>query len=209
MIILTTLTDAGINSGPFDLYSNVDGYTSAFASGVSRASLLAGYSSSAAPDGTVTVRIKSNGACTNYIDVPVVTSTTTTSSTTALPIPTTTTSSTTLAPQSKVTVENFTPNATVDQILVGTDVYNKVVNAGATDFFDMPTYIGSQSLCLSVIGATVGKLYKIAASGKNSIGVIIATNGSAQSSSQGQNFTICVSLDLTNVTNLTLTLEEI
>jgi hypothetical protein len=69
MTALITLTTAGANSGPFDLYSNLDGYTSAFESGVSKASLLAGYASSVVPDFTTTIRIKSNGECTNYIDV--------------------------------------------------------------------------------------------------------------------------------------------
>lgn len=82
MTVLITLTIAGADSGPFDLYSNLDGYVSAFETGVSKAALLAGYSSALVPNGTTTVRIKSTGVCTNYIDVTVVTTTTTTSSTT-------------------------------------------------------------------------------------------------------------------------------
>lgn len=82
MTVLITLTVAGADSGPFDLYSDLDGYVSAFETGVSKASLLAGYSSSAVPNGTTTIRIKSTGACNNYIDISVVTTTTTTSTTT-------------------------------------------------------------------------------------------------------------------------------
>lgn len=78
MTVLITLTVAGVDSGPFDLYSNIDGYVSAFETGVSRAALLAGYSSSLVPNGTSTIRIKSTGTCTNYIDVTVTTTTTTT-----------------------------------------------------------------------------------------------------------------------------------
>ena len=91
MTVLITLTTAGADSGPFDLYSNLDGYVSAFETGVSKAALLAGYSSALVPNGTSTIRIKSTGVCTNYIDVTVVTTTTTTTSTSS----TTTTSTTT------------------------------------------------------------------------------------------------------------------
>jgi hypothetical protein len=91
MTVLITLTTAGSDSGPFDLYSNLDGYTSAFESGVSKVALLAGYSSASVPDYTTTIRVKSNGVCVNYIDI-VLESTTTTTSTTIVPTTTTSTS---------------------------------------------------------------------------------------------------------------------
>lgn len=79
MTVLITLTTAGTDSGPFDLYSNLDGYTAAFETGVSKATLLAGYASSLVPDYTNTIRIKSNNElCTNYVSVHVGTTTTTT-----------------------------------------------------------------------------------------------------------------------------------
>lgn len=83
MTVLITLTTAGTDSGPFDLYSDLDGYTSAFESGVSKASLLAGYPSALVPDYTTIIRIKSNGDCVNYIDV-VLDEVTTTSTTTLI-----------------------------------------------------------------------------------------------------------------------------
>ena len=95
MTVLITLTTAGTDTGPFNLYSNVDGYVSAFETGVSKAALVSGYSSALVPNGTATIRIKSTGTCVNYIDVTVVTTTTTTSSTTSTSSTTTTTSSTT------------------------------------------------------------------------------------------------------------------
>jgi hypothetical protein len=84
MTVLITLTTAGADSGPFDLYSDLDGYLSAFESGVSKASLEAGYASSLVPDYTNIIRVKSNGVfCTNSVNIPVgITTTTTTSSTT-------------------------------------------------------------------------------------------------------------------------------
>ena len=80
MYVFITLTSAGADAGPFNLYSDVDGFVSAFDIGVSKATLLAGYSV-IAPAGTTTVRIMSDGVCTNFIDVTVSTTTTTTTST--------------------------------------------------------------------------------------------------------------------------------
>lgn len=86
MNIIITLTTAGTDTGPFSLFSNVDSYTTAFVTGVSKSALLAGYSTSLAPDGTTTVRVKSTGLCTNYIDIVLSepTTSTTTSTTTCL-----------------------------------------------------------------------------------------------------------------------------
>jgi ubiquinone biosynthesis protein COQ9 len=90
MTVLITLTVAGFDSGPFDLYSDLDGYTSAFESGVSKASLLAGYSSALVPDGTTIVRVRSvSEFCSNYLNITLENTTTTT--TTAAPTTTTTT----------------------------------------------------------------------------------------------------------------------
>lgn len=92
MTVLITLTTAGTDSGPFNLYSNVDGYVSAFATGVAKSALLAGYSSAAVPDGTTIIRVDSTGLCTNFVDINVITTTTTTTTT-----PPTTTTTTTAA----------------------------------------------------------------------------------------------------------------
>lgn len=79
MTITITLTLAGTDTGPFNLYSDVDGYTSAFETGVSKASLLAGYTTSLVPNLTSTVRVMSdNQTCNNYIDINIVQTTTTT-----------------------------------------------------------------------------------------------------------------------------------
>ena len=91
MTVLITLTTAGSDSGPFDLYSNLDGYVSAFETGVDKASLLSGYASALVPDYTTTIRVKSNGDCVNYVDIVVESTTTTT--TTSEPTTTTTTTS--------------------------------------------------------------------------------------------------------------------
>ena len=100
MTVLITLTTAGSDSGPFNLYSNLDGYTSAFETGVSKNSLLAGYPSSLVPDYTNIIRVKSSGTCVNYIDIALTTTTTTSTSST-------TTTTTTLAPSAYMYFRNF------------------------------------------------------------------------------------------------------
>lgn len=86
LTVLITLTSAGSDTGPFDLYSDVDGYIVPFESAVPKASLLAGYSSTVVPDGTTIIRVKSVSVlCTNYIDLPVAGATTTTTTTTTAP----------------------------------------------------------------------------------------------------------------------------
>lgn len=94
MIVTITLTVSGTDTGPFDLYSDLDSFTTAFDTNVSRNDLVAGYSATV-PDFTNTIRVQSTGVCDNYIDVSVVSTTTTTSST--VPPPSTTTTTTTIA----------------------------------------------------------------------------------------------------------------
>lgn len=93
MTVLITLNTIGIDCSTFDIYSNVDGFLSAFETDIPKASLSAGFSSANTPDGTTVIRVKAKGVCTNYIDIvlPAITTTTTTSSTS-----TTTTTTTTL-----------------------------------------------------------------------------------------------------------------
>jgi hypothetical protein len=84
---LITLTTAGADTGSFSLSSNTTGFATTFESGISRASLLAGYTSNLVPVGTTTIRVKSNSVgCSNFVDIAVVGITTsTTTTTTTLP----------------------------------------------------------------------------------------------------------------------------
>jgi hypothetical protein len=91
MNVLITLTTAGIDTGPFNLYSNTDSYVTAFETGIAKSALVAGYLTALVPAGTTYVRVKSTGLCTNYIDIYVTGSGTTTTTTTATPTTTTTT----------------------------------------------------------------------------------------------------------------------
>ncbi len=49
------LTVAGTDTGPFDLYSNIDNYFSPFETNISKTSLLSGYASGLVPNGTTTI----------------------------------------------------------------------------------------------------------------------------------------------------------
>jgi len=69
MTVFITLTLAGANVGPFNLYSNTDRYSAAFESNVSREDLISGYASDLVPDGTTSIRLLSIGECTNYFDI--------------------------------------------------------------------------------------------------------------------------------------------
>lgn len=89
MTVLITLTTAGSDTGPFNIYSNANGFSTIIISGVSRASLVAGYDATL-PDGTTEVLVRSVGACERdlYLDVsgaPATTTSTTSTTTTLVP----------------------------------------------------------------------------------------------------------------------------
>ena len=118
MTVLITLTIAGSDSGPFDLYSNVDGYTTAFETGVSKSALVAGYTSNLVPNSTITVRVRSTGVCTNFIDIPIGGITTTTSSTS--------TTTTTVAPAQYKIRKDFGGNSIGQAFCNGEEFYPSV-----------------------------------------------------------------------------------
>lgn len=103
MTTLITLTAAGTDTGPFNLYSNLDSFVTPFESGISKGALLGGYTSFLVPEYTETIRVKSAGLCVNYTDISVVYPTTTTTTTVA---PTTTTT-TTITPTTTTTTTVF------------------------------------------------------------------------------------------------------
>ena len=115
MTVLIQLTSAGTDSGPFNLYSDADGYTVAFASSIAKSVLLAGYTSVVVPAGTTIIRVMSIGTCTNYTDItiqiPGTTTTTTsvppTTTTTTTPTGPTTTTTTTARPTSILRLQSF------------------------------------------------------------------------------------------------------
>ena len=72
MAILIQASNVGSDAGPFNLFSQVDGFTQAFETGITSAQLLIGFVSYNVPVGTTVVRIISNNPeCQNYEDISV------------------------------------------------------------------------------------------------------------------------------------------
>jgi hypothetical protein len=65
-----TIAAAGTDTGPFNIFSNLD-YVTPINTGVLKSELLAGYTSSVVPDTATSVRVKSTGNCTNYVDMTI------------------------------------------------------------------------------------------------------------------------------------------
>jgi len=95
--VTITFTLAGTDVGPFNLYSDADGYTTPFATGISRTALLAGYTSTVVPDGSTTILAMSTGTCVRDLYMPIVGAPTTTTTSTSS---STTTTTTTVGPPS-------------------------------------------------------------------------------------------------------------
>lgn len=191
--VTITLTTAGTDTGPFDLYSDADGYVTPFETGVLKAFLVAGYTSILVPDAATIIRVVSTGVCTNFVDLPinVVPSTTTTSSTSS-----TTTSTTTAAPLATIAVsaETFesapsagylqfqasvTLGTTIDN-LDFTGTYERYTNsdctsaiAGGCNFIDVllsagSTLVTSSPLCpYTSVGGLSVKLLSLDVNGVN------------------------------------------
>jgi hypothetical protein len=127
--IIIGIQNIGIDAGPFDLYSDVDNFTTAFETGISKVDIELGYNTQA-PDNSTIIRCQSTGVCDNFLDITITaqpttttttsttTSTTTTSTTTTTLPPTTT--STTLPPTTTTT--STTSTTTLNRILTITNV---------------------------------------------------------------------------------------
>jgi hypothetical protein len=104
-VLITVVLPPGGDAGPFNLYSNTDGYVAPFATNISAAALQAGYTALFVPDGTTIIRVQSVGVCTNFVNVQVnvLPTTTSTTSTSTSSTSTTTSTSTTAAPTSTTT----------------------------------------------------------------------------------------------------------
>jgi hypothetical protein len=96
MTVLITLTLAGADTGPFNIYSDSDGYTTPLVTGVAKSALLAGYSLAGVPNDATIIRVASIDACNNYIDM-LISNTSTTTTTTSTSTSTSTTTTTTTA----------------------------------------------------------------------------------------------------------------
>jgi hypothetical protein len=119
MNVLITLTNPGADTGPFNIYTNVDNYVVPIATSIPKATLV-GTGYTAIVDGnTTTIKVESTGTCTSSIYLPVIqptttsTTSTTSTTTTASPVPGTTTTTTTIVgPTTTTTTTAVAPGTT-------------------------------------------------------------------------------------------------
>lgn len=72
MNVLIQLTIADIDTGPtFDLFSDINNYSSPFESGISKTALLTGHITSAVPGLASIIRVSSIGNCSSYVDLQI------------------------------------------------------------------------------------------------------------------------------------------
>lgn len=107
MIVFVQLTSAGVDVGPFDIYQWLAPNWVLVESGVSRATLILGANYTVDDNATI-IRVQSSGACDNYLDL-VIGTTTTTTTTEALA---TTTTTTTVEPTTTTTTTTEEPGTT-------------------------------------------------------------------------------------------------
>jgi|LauGreDrversion4_2_1035121.scaffolds.fasta_scaffold631020_1 hypothetical protein len=174
MTVLITLTLAGADTGPFNIYSDSDGYTTPLATGVSKSALLSGYSLAGVPNDATIIRVTSTGTCTNSIDMLIANTTTTTT--------TSTTSTTTTVPPTTTTTTTPTPGC--QQIFLYPSNATACAHLGSLTLFDTdnsltPTRLWLEGEC-GVTPVTGGNQWYSQGAGANSYqvdngGFIIAT----------------------------------
>lgn len=80
--VITITNPGGDLTGPFNIYSDIDNYVSAFESNISLSDLLAGFATFNVPVGTEIIRVQTSfllvDACNVFIDTNITTTTTTT-----------------------------------------------------------------------------------------------------------------------------------
>lgn len=121
MFVTITLTSASLSSGPFDIYTNVDGFVTPVDTNVPRTSLLGGYTITVSDLATI-IRVQSLGTCSNYIDLDIsgIPSPTPTPTTTSTPTVTPTTTSTPTPTITPTLTQTPTPTSVVESYLVYT-----------------------------------------------------------------------------------------
>lgn len=160
--VVITLTTAGADTGPFDLYSNVDGYAVPFESSVAKGDLEAGYISFLVPDAATTIRVQSdNPLCDNFIDL-LLSGTTTTTSTAS---PTTTTTTT---PTPTTTTTTTSPPEFGILPLFGMNITGIAADSGTIPAFSYPANSGTSQFLTMVSGYSAGTTFTVGLSGTKS-----------------------------------------
>lgn len=146
MTVLITLTLAGGDTGPYDLFSDVDGFTTPFETSIQKVDLLAGFISSNVPDFATVIKLVSKGKCENFIEISVQEPTTTTTSTSS----TTTTTTTVILNCIEYTFGTFSNSnqsikyADCDNVqqlvtIIGNGSYQELTICAIEDSYSIPT----------------------------------------------------------------------
>jgi len=110
MNVIITLINPGTDTGPFNIYTNIDNYLVPIATGVPKATLVGSGYAAVVDGNTATIKVESTGTCTSSIFLPVIESTTT--STTSTTSSTSTTSTTTSSSTTTTTTTTAIPTTT-------------------------------------------------------------------------------------------------
>ena len=196
MTILITLTTIGTDCSLFDIYSNVDGFISAFETNVPKESLSAGFSSANAPNGATIIRVKAKGVCTNYKDIILPTITTTTSSTS------TTTTTTTLIPEGgQIFINNNDFSGTITDIQI-----NSVKIFVSPDTF--PILAGQSAVGTYMTPASASSTIKVFFSVAVNAAVQIFLRTGYTACASGTDFVEFTGVDLSSSANITVELQK-
>jgi len=164
-VLITLILPVGGDAGPFNLFSNIDGFIVPFETGISTAALVAGYTSIVVPEGTTTIRVVSTGICTNYIDIQISLIPTTTTTTTTI-TPTTTTTTTTVEPTTTTTTSSSTSTTTttttINYVVMQLDSCGECIDQPTNTYIVLPdttplgTVIRTSDLyCWTVFGPSI------------------------------------------------------
>jgi hypothetical protein len=108
MNVTITLINPGVDTGPFNIYTNADNYVVAIATNIAKSALVAGYNVTVSAL-AATVKVESTGTCTSSIYIPIIQPTTTTTTSTSS---STTTTTTTATPTTTTTTTAAVPTTT-------------------------------------------------------------------------------------------------
>lgn len=67
MNVLLTIT-AGVDAGPFNIYTNADSFVTPIEYGISKTDLLSGYVCTVVPNNATIIRVKSTGGCNSFVN---------------------------------------------------------------------------------------------------------------------------------------------
>ena len=169
------LTTAGAGTGPFDLYSNADGFVTPFETNLSKALFIPGYVSTTIPDAATIIRVQNVAECQcqGFIDF-------------YIPLPGTSPSATPSVTPSITTTPSITPSVTPSITLTPTPspssvpaTFNWYNEEGVSPFVD-------SNLFISVNGSNVVTEYTTNSGSFTAFnGSLIFVEQTADSGSQG------------------------